>query len=539
MQGGRRWYFWCGLVVLLASAALLLCAADRRTLLLAGNSLWVGLGACAVSVPLGTVLALVLTRTDLPGRRMVFGLLASLLFLPLYLHAAAWDAGFGQLGWYSTLRDLVPAPWLRGAGAVVWIHGLWSVPWVTVIVSAALHWSEPELEEAALLDATVVQVFVRVTLRRALSGVLIATAWVLLAAIGDMTVTDLYQVRTLAEEIYTCYALGDDTATRLGLHTALLVTGALSGAALMFLDRLLTLAQQLPRRAPLVFSLGRWRWLVVAWVVLVLLLLIAVPLGNLVYQAGLVVRSAAGVPVRHWSLARCLELLVPWPATYRYAAVWEFRRPLCWTLAIGLSAATLAVTTAAPLAWLARRGGLRAMPAIVLAAGGIGVLGPLVGVVLLQLMTAHDLPGLIWLRDQTILAPVLATTWRSLPPAIVICWLAFSSINQAMFDAAQVDGAGWRTQFVHIGVRLRMPALVVAWLVSLATACGELPASILVVPAGVTTVPIRVFGLLHAGVTNQAAAICLTSIVGFLLVATAIQWLIAVVLRRAARATAP
>ena len=78
---------------------------------------------------------------------------------------------------------------------------------------------------------------------------------------------------------------------------------------------------------------------------------------------------------------------------------------------------------------------------------------------------------------------------------------------------------------MRIGIALRASALSVAWLVSLAIAWGELSASILVVPAGVTTIPIRVFGLLHSGVTNQAAALCLTSMLGFLLVAAVIQWL--------------
>lgn len=64
--------------------------------------------------------------------------------------------------------------------------------------------------------------------------------------------------------------------------------------------------------------------------------------------------------------------------------------------------------------------------------------------------------------------------------------------------------------------------MLVAWLVAFAIACGELSATILVTPAGITTVPIRVFRLLHAGVRNQVAAICLTSIMGFLLIAVVV-----------------
>ena len=153
-------------------------------------------------------------------------LIASLLFLPLYVHAAgAGTLGLGNLGWYSVVRESLQAPLLQGVWAVMWIHGLWSVPWVTLIVAAALQWSEPELEEAALLDATYTQVFLRVTLRRAQPGVIAASVWVLLVAIGEIVVTDLYQVRTLAEELYTGYALGDDLATTIGWSTAVLLTG--------------------------------------------------------------------------------------------------------------------------------------------------------------------------------------------------------------------------------------------------------------------------------------------------------------------------
>jgi len=41
---------------------------------------------------------------------------------------------------------------------------------------------------------------------------------------------------------------------------------------------------------------------------------------------------------------------------------------------------------------------------------------------------------------------------------------------------------------------------------------GDLAASILVVPPGVMTLPIRVFNLLHAGVDDQVAAVSLVSV---------------------------
>jgi ABC-type spermidine/putrescine transport system permease subunit II len=53
-----------------------------------------------------------------------------------------------------------------------------------------------------------------------------------------------------------------------------------------------------------------------------------------------------------------------------------------------------------------------------------------------------------------------------------------------------------------------------------------LACSILVVPPGVTTVPIRVFGLIHAGVDDQVAGLCLLLFVGVAAAVAAVLWLL-------------
>jgi iron(III) transport system permease protein len=61
------------------------CDVDERTFQLLLNTLLLAGATCAISVPLGTVLAWLLTRTDLLGRRLWLALLGLMLFVPLYL----------------------------------------------------------------------------------------------------------------------------------------------------------------------------------------------------------------------------------------------------------------------------------------------------------------------------------------------------------------------------------------------------------------------------------------------------------------------
>jgi iron(III) transport system permease protein len=56
---------------------------------------------------------------------------------------------------------------------------------------------------------------------------------------------------------------------------------------------------------------------------------------------------------------------------------------------------------------------------------------------------------------------------------------------------------------------MRAAAIGLAWLVSLAVAIGELSATLLVYPPGMTTIAVRLFTLLHYGVDDQVAGICL------------------------------
>ncbi len=519
MMGTRRWCSRAGLALFFVCLGLLLATADRRLLLLARNTLWLSLGACLISLPCGTLLACAVARTDLPLRRSAWVGLIALLCLPLYLHATAWEAGFGKLGWLSLAGQSLGAPLLRGWIAAIWIQGVWGIPWVALIVAAALQLSEPELEEGALLDASLWRVFCTVTLRRAGPGIVVAAIWIALATASEMTVTDLYQIRTLSEELYTGFALSTGGDATCGAGAAVLFTLMLTGLAMATLDAVIVAAAHVPERPAFCFPLGRWRWPVAVLVVVALVVLAGVPLSNLVYQAGIVVQRVDDHPVRYWSLRRFAELLVPWPGTYRVSALWQFSAQFRWTLLIGATAATLSAAIAALLAWWARRGGWWAVPAALVAALGLSTMGPLIGLALVWLFTLSDTPWLVWCYSRTISAPVLAATLRAVPLPILICWVAFGTLSSETIEAAALDGAGPLSRWLRIGMGQRRSALILAWLVALVIACGELSATILATPPGLETVPIRVFGLIHAGVSNQVAAVCLTSVIGFAVIA--------------------
>jgi iron(III) transport system permease protein len=248
-----------------------------------------------------------------------------------------------------------------------------------------------------------------------------------------------------------------------------------------------------------------------------IVLIAGAPLGNFFYQAGIRVEQIGDERIRSWSMFKVVQMVAESPARYS--------REIFWTSAIGLSSATLAVAIAAPLGWLARRGGWRAAPALAVAVAGLAVPGPLIGLGLIALLNREDSPVLVWLYDRSLFAPIAAALLRALPWAILIIWLAFRSIPAETLESAELDGAGPMARFLRIGAPQRPAAFALAWLLSLVISTGDLAASILVIPPGIDTLPVRIFGLIHAGVDDQVAAICLTIILA-VLAAAAIGWML-------------
>jgi iron(III) transport system permease protein len=538
-----KWAVAAGLAALVLSALLLF---EPRVAGLWRNTALLAIGAGAIALPVGTFLALLLVKTDAPLRRPAALVLCAMLLVPLALVSGAWEAGFGLQGWQtlSTSSDAARQPWLAGWRAAIWVHGLAAVPWVALIVSAGLRAVEAELEEDAALCCSPWRVLWHVSLRRAAPAIVVAGLWIAIVVSAEISVTDFFQVRTFAEEVYTQAALGafdpggmegagnsgPETAngapavqslpsrgpvplpaapSPAGLWLGLVLTALLALAALASGRQVLgELADPSPRR-PWVWRIGRGRWFASAGMWLVMLFLVGVPLGNLLYKAGVQVSLVEGSRVRSWSRAALMERLGDVPK--------ERKADLRLTLAIGSAAASGAFAVGLPLAWSLRRARRAPLVRLAMLAICLTIPGPLLGVALIRLLNpplGSPLAFLAPLYD-TYFPPWLVQTVRALPLVTLILWAALASVPRSLIDAAALDGAGWWGSLLRIALPLRWPAAIAAWLVGLAIAWGELSASVLVMPPSrATLITVWIFRELHYGVDDRVSAAALVSAAG-------------------------
>ena len=170
------------------------------------NSALLSLGTLAISLPVGTLLAFLLSKTSIIGRRTIQSLMIAMLFVPLFVQATAWKAALEPTGWLNSVANLPTG--LSGWPGAIWVHGVSAIPWVTFFVSVALSHVPRELEEEALQDGYGPNVLWQVSLPRARGAVIASALWITVICFGEITITDLFQIRTFAEEIYTAANLG-------------------------------------------------------------------------------------------------------------------------------------------------------------------------------------------------------------------------------------------------------------------------------------------------------------------------------------------
>jgi molybdate transport system permease protein len=133
------------------------------------DALWLSvkcsLGALLLSLVLGIPLAWVLARSDLPGRRLLRGLVTVPLVLPPVVGGVALLLAFGRRGVFGPfLEDTGTLPAFTTWGVIL-AETFVSLPFLVLTVEGALAGLDPRHEEtAATLGAGPVRVFRTVTL---------------------------------------------------------------------------------------------------------------------------------------------------------------------------------------------------------------------------------------------------------------------------------------------------------------------------------------------------------------------------------------
>ena len=380
------------------------------------NTLIVGGLATAVAVLVGTFFALLAFKACWPGRSAMVLILLLLACVPTYvISSAAFD-----------VVDMTAA---RGSTVTAGvIHGLMYIPLAAILIGLGLLCVEPELESAARLDCSALASMVFVSLPRAGWSIAAAGLVVLWLVITDYSVTNILQVNTFVEEVYTQYQLWGQRGKPFLL--SLPVMFILAAAFCVLHQKMSILARPLFQgygsNAPRITLRGRARFLA------------TVSLFALV-------GCSAGAA---WSLLKHLHGSAQmWTNLQAIAPEW-------WnTIVIAIATAAVVGLLAVGVAWLwVRSRWWRKTTALMLLAL-IATPAPTLGMTLSWFFN-HRHPA--WLMDavqpfyNSLWITVCAVGLRFLPVGVVVVLPSVERVPPAMYESARSDGAGWLERILQI-----------------------------------------------------------------------------------------
>ncbi|MBW3620582.1 MAG: iron ABC transporter permease [Actinobacteria bacterium] len=436
------------------------------------RTLTLAVSVSTAAAVLGTGAAWLVTRTDLPGRRIWRLLLPLPLVIPSFLGAFALIAALAPGGLVSSLLGVTALPQLRGLAGAFGVLTLLTYPYVYLPVAARLNQLPPSLEEAArLFGRRPREVFAEIVLPQIRSSILAGTLLVFLYAVSEFGAVQLLRYDTYTRLIYSALrSLELPLASALGLQLAVLAL-------------LVVLLERGVARAPtrvasrgirgLHVPLGRWRAVATAGVATLVGTALVAPVAVLSFWAfrGLVrgsTRSSAVVT----DLGR---LLTP---------TWNTTR-------VSVAAAVLSIVVVLPIAYLTvRRRTVTGTVSNALVVAGFALPGLVVALSLVSWVIGSPVLSVAY---QTIPLLVVAYVVHFGAQSLRAAEVAVASVPVRLEDAARALGAGRVRRFVTVELPLMLPGLLAGAGLVLLSTMKELPATLVLAPPGFETLATRVW----------------------------------------------
>jgi len=456
-------------------------------------ALWVGLAAIAIGAPLAWLTA----RTDIPGKRVIRGLVLASFVTPPFLGAFAWvmlagpNAGFLNKAWRAVTGFEDPLVNIFSMPGLIFVVAIYTFPYVYVMIANTLELIASDLEEAAaILGGSRAWVAVTITLPMVapaiLSGFILAVLQAL-ALFGSPAILAMPAgFHTITTQIWSFFQYPPKVELAAAFSIPLLLATAL---LLQFQKMLLgrrgyaAVAGKSGQRRTI--PLGAWKYPALAGALLVMACAIFLPYSVL----------AKAAFVRAWAQPLTWDniTVANWSFTFfEYSAT---QSAVLNTLELGVMTATVGAVLAALLAYIANRKIIAGHQVL-----GFLALAPVVipGVVLaVGLFIAYTRPpfvlyGTLWIM-------FVAYVTKEMPIGYSQSDTTFKGIHPELEEAARGLGAGRLRVLREITGPLARAGVIATWCFIFIGVIRELSASIILFTPATKVMSVVIFDLKEEG----------------------------------------
>ena len=464
---------------------------QERIWKLFGNTLALVIAVTSGALLTGVTMAFLTERTDLPGKKIFRWMLAMPLAIPAYIggivHLALLRPRGGVIP--KLLEDLlgqpVATPSPLGFWGAAFILTLFMYPYVYLLSGAAFRTLHASLEEASrVFGRTPIQTLFQVTLPALRPGLTAGALLVALDILAEYGTVALLRYETFSSAIFV------QLSGRYDRSAASVLSGILVALAIGILWSELQLQGRARftqmesnwRPAP-IMPLGKWR-------VPAFLLVFGVVSASLLLPVGVLFVWSIQAFLDPETMAMLFHTGSQGFVTYVWNSLWS-----------SSAAAVIAVLLSLPVGLLAIRYPNQ-LSKFISRVCQVGYAIPGVVIALsLVLLINRFLPFLY----ATPFVVVIAYVLRHMPQAVRASESALGQLSPSLEEAARVMGRTSLQTLLQVTLPLILPGLLAGGSLVFLTSLKELPATLLLRPAGFDTLAVRVWVWAGEGFYFQAA----------------------------------
>ncbi|MBN8581268.1 MAG: iron ABC transporter permease [Anaerolineae bacterium] len=464
---------------------------QERIWKLFGNTLALVIAVTSGALVTGVTMAFLTERTDLPGKKIFRWMLAMPLAIPAYIggivHLALLRPRGGVIP--QLLENLFGQPVLTPSPLGFWgaafVLTLFMYPYVYLLSGAAFRTLHASLEEASrVFGRTPIQTIFQVTLPALRPGLTAGALLVALDILAEYGTVALLRYETFSSAIFV------QLSGRYDRSAASVLSGILVALAIGILWSELQLQGRARftqmesnwRPAPMM-PLGKWR-------IPAFLLVFGVVSASLLLPVGVLLVWSIQAFLDPETMAMLFHTGSQGFGTYVWNSLWS-----------SSAAAVIAVILSLPVGLLAVRYPNR-LSAFISRVCQVGYAIPGVVIALsLVLLVNRFLPFLY----ATPFIVVIAYILRHMPQAVRASESALKQLSPSLEEASRVMGRTSLQTLIQVTLPLILPGLLAGGSLVFLTSLKELPATLLLRPAGFDTLAVRVWVWAGEGFYFQAA----------------------------------
>jgi iron(III) transport system permease protein len=487
---------------------------------MAWNSLVFAFGTTVFAVSLGTLLAYLIVRTDVPGKPLMFAASLVPLIIPGILHTIAWiflaDPRIGVLNQHIIEPVTGHSFNVLSMAGMIWVEGLHLSPLVFLLMFAAFRSMDPALEESAIMSGAPLRTaFRRVTLPLVLPALYAAILIMAVRALESFEVPALLglpnRIWVFTSRIWTVLNEKPPNFGTAGAYAmSLLVLTALGVLWQSRLSKRGGAYQTVTGKGfrPRPVQLGAWRIPAVIFIVVYFLVAVVAPLLMLAYMS---TQRFYSPPTRQTLSNMSLDMYGK--VIHNDLIVTALKN----SVILGLGSATTIILLTAFASWIVVRTRIPGRWLVDnLAFTPLVIPGLVLGVALLfvYLRLNRDfhiaIYGSLWIL-------FIAYLTRYMPYGMRYSSTSMYQIGRELEESAQTSGASWFQSFRRVLLPLLAPGLIAGWIYIVIVSVRELSSSILLYTPGRQVLSIVIWEQYQNGAFTELAALGMMMVGGLVL----------------------